>query len=249
MSAPAPSKFASDDLGPAQEKSNLYFSIGQSYQGHGRAEDAIENYQEAIAVDPKNSKAHFYLGKLLLDKKFTADGIKEIKRAVEIDVKYTEARNFLAYLYYDDLKKFYKAKQLIDKSAEDLTYQNQEETWALKLKIDNRFLGKKALITTAPKVLALKAKSCVHRLDIAKTLYKMSLYGRSLVSARLADKLCTLKRDKDRIAFLKGLIFIKRNDYLVAEKILDGISPKGNRFQRLLRRTRTAVRKKINSGI
>ncbi len=241
--------FVVEEVAPREEKSNLYFSIGQSYQSHGRIEDAIENYQEAISLDPGNHKAHFAMGKLLLKKQFIKEGIAEIKKAVSLDKKYTEARNFLAYFYYNKLKKFYKAKILIDESARDLTYLNQEETWALKLKIDNRFLGKKALMLTAPKVLALKAKSCVHRLDIAKTLYKMSLYEKALASTRLADRICFSKKNKNRIALLKGLIFVKRSNYLVAEKILSGVSPDTESFEKVLRETRTAIRKKINSGM
>ncbi len=211
--------------------------------------EAVENYQESIKVDPTNSKARFALGKLLLDKKFTARGVAQIEKAVSINPNYTEARNFLAYFYYKKFKDFKKSKRLIDISAEDLTYWNQEESWALKLKLDYKLLGKRKIRKTALRVLALEAKDCEHRLDIAQTFYRMSFYEKALESARLADKLCVESKDKSHVAFLKSLIFIKKNDYLVAEEILRGISSQSESFKKILDRTKTAVRKKINSGI
>ncbi len=241
--------FLKEEVNLTKEKSDLYFSIGRNYQDRNMTGEAIENYQEAITIDPTNSRAHFALGKLLLDKKFTDRGIAQIEKAVLVNPTFTEARNYLAYLYYKKFKNFKKAKRMIDVSVEDLTYWNQEESWALKLKLDYKLLGKRKIKNTALKVLALKAQNCVHRLDIAQTFYKMSFYKKALESARLADNLCLEAKEKAHVAFLKGLIFIKKNDYLVAEEILRGIAPESESFKKMLDRTKTAVRKKINSGI
>ncbi len=241
--------FLKDDVDLTKEKSDLYFSIGRNYEDHERLEDAIKNYQEAIKIDFNNSQAHFYLGKLLLEKGFIHEGVAQVEKAVLVNLRYTEARNFLANLNYTKLKNYKKAKALVDESVKDLTYQNQEESWSLKLKLDHQFLSGRALKETLRKTLALKPKVCKHRLDIAHTLYKMSLYESALKSARMVDGLCFKLKEKNKAALLKGLIFIKKNDYLVAEQILRNISFKDEKFHKMLNRVKTAVRKKINLGI
>ncbi len=241
--------FLKGNIDLTKEKSNLYFSIGKSYQDHQRLEDAINNYQEAIKIDFNNYQAHFYLGKLLLEKGFISEGVREVEKAILVNSRYTEARNFLANLNYTRFKNYKKAQELVDESVKDLTYQNQEESWSLKLKLDQQFLSGKALKQTLRKVLALKPKVCEHRLDIAYTLYKMSLYENALKSARMIDRMCFELEEKNRAAFLKGLIFIKKNDYLVAEQIFKNISSKNEKFHKMLNRVKTAVRKRIDLGI
>ncbi len=237
-----------DDQDITKEKSGLYLSIGKSYEENALPEQAIQSYQDAIETDPTNHEAHFSLGKVLIKRGFKEKGIKSIKRALKENPEFTKARNFLAYLYYDQYKEVDVAQKLIDESAEDLTYLNQEETWALKLEIDFKTNAlKKNLASSLNKVFALTPKDCTARLRIVKTLYQMNLYGTALGAARNADDICVTSKNKNSLAFLKSLIFIKKKNFLVAEKMLNDIKPDDKKFEKLLNTTKTAVKKKINS--
>lgn len=230
------------------EKSGLYLSIGKSYEENGQPESAIESYQQSVSINPKNHEAHFYLGKVLLSKSFEKRGIASIEKAFAVNPKYTEARNYLAYLYYDKYKNVKRAHKLINESAEDLVYFNQEETWALKLELDfKNKTSKKSLVSSLDKIFALRPRDCTSRLRIVKTLYKMSLYGTALGAARNAGGICAMPSQQNNLAFLKGLIFIKKKNYLVAEKMLNDIAPENKKFEKRLNNAKTIVRRKINS--
>lgn len=231
------------------EKANLYFSIGKSYEENKRFEKAIENYQEALKIEPAHSETHFVLGKLLLKRQFIKEGLSHLKLAIRFNPKYTEARNFLAFYNFHKFKKYKTAKVLIDESAKDLIYRNQEETWSLKLKLDSILEGRSAALKSIPKVASLPQRNCVYRLDIAQTLYKLNLFNLALKSSRAADTLCLDSNEKNKIAYLKGLIFIKKNNLLVAEKILNGINTNNGNLKRKLNKARSFVRKQINDGI
>lgn len=231
------------------EKSNLYFSIGQSYEENKMVERAIENYQEALKIKPNNAEAHFSLGKILLRRMFVERGLAHIQKAIEFKERYTEARNFLAAYYFYEQKNYKQAKIIIDESAKDLIYENQEETWSLKLKLDLLTGGKKLARKSIPKVISLPHKICVHRLSIATSLYKMDLLDMSLRSARLASEICVDTERKERVAFLKGLIFVKKKNLFVAEKIFKGIETKNKKFRKRLMKAQDFVRRRINSGM
>lgn len=232
-----------------QEKANLYLSIGKSFEENKLFEKAIENYQEALKIDGTHSETHFVLGKLLLKRQFIKEGLSHLESAVDADDKYTEARNFLASYNFYKFKKYKVAKDLIDQSIKDLTYTNQEETWSLKLKLDLILKGRAYALKSVPKVMSLPKKSCAYRLDIAQTLYKMSMFNLSLSSSRAANDLCLSSREKNKIAYLKGLIFIKKKNLLVAEKIFNGIDAESDSLKKKLNKAQSFVRKQINDGI
>lgn len=233
-------------LSISKEKADLYFSIAQSYEENGFFEKAIENAQEALKIDSEHAQVHFFLGKLLIKKGFLEEGLVSVKKALKHNTKYTKARNFLADYYIAKLKRHKAAKILVDQSAKDLIYENQEETWALKLKLD-LFLGGKALASKSVlKAAAIPPAHCKHRLSIARSLYKMNLLDPALNSARAASKLCPV-RHAARIDFLKGLVFVKKQNLLVAEKIFREIETDNVKLKKQLVKAQNFVRRKINS--
>jgi len=233
----------------SREKAELYYSIGTSLEENLMIEKAIENYQHAIKILPEHEESRFALGKLLLKRGFKQEGLKEVKKALEANPAYTEARNFLVRYYLLKTRNISAAKKLIDKSIEDLTYTNQEETWALKLKVDLRVGGKELAMKSALKTSTIPALNCENRLSISSSFYKMGLLALALNSARDADRLCAETENADRLSYLKGLIFIRKKNLFVAEKILNGISTEDKKLKPKLIKAQIFVRKKINSGL
>lgn len=231
------------------EKADLYHSIAQSMEENEMLEKAIENYQEALKVYPDHFESHFFLGKILLRRGFKAEGLKGVRRSLSVNPKYTEARNFLARYYLLKSRDYKNAKKLIDQSVRDLTYQNQEESWALKLRVDFKVGGKKLALKSAVKTASIPALNCENRLSIATSFFKMGLMGPALDSARKADGLCAETANQGRVAYLKGLIFIKKRNLFVAEKIFNGIDTSDSKLKAKLTKAQIFVRKKINSGM
>jgi len=232
-----------------KEKADLYYSIAKSLEENLMVEKAIENYQEALKILPDHFESHFFLGKLLLKRGFKSEGLNKIKKSLSLNPDYTEARNFLTGYYLSSPQTYIEAKKLIDKSVEDLTYQNQEETWSLKLRADYKVGGKKLALKSAIKAASTPPINCFNRLSIASSFYKMGLLGPALHSARSAGELCTDAEAVNRVSFLKGLIFIKKRNLFVAERILNGIDTGDKRLKNKLTKAQIFVRKKINAGM
>ena len=232
-----------------KEKAELYHSIGQSLEENNRIEQAIENYQEALKILPSHAESRFSLGRVLLRRGFKKEGLEEIKRSLRLDSGFTRARNFLVSLYLKSPKNYSAAKKLIDQSVEDLTYINQEETWALKLKTDLKVGGVQLALKSAVKTASIPAINCSNRLSIATSFYKMNLLGPALDSARKADKLCVEDSFSSRVSFLKGLIFVKKRNLFVAEKIFNQIETDDSKLKSKLTKAQIYVRRKINSGM
>lgn len=212
-------------------------------------ERAIENYQEALSIMPDHYESRYALGRVLLGRGFKKEGLKEVRKSLSINPGYTDARNFLVSYYLTKPKTYKLAKKLIDESAKDLTYRNQEETWSLKLRADLKVGGKKLALKSAVKTASLPPGSCRNRFSIASSFYKMDLLGPALNSARKAGVLCLNTEYENRVSYLKGLIFIKKRNLFVAEKILNEIETKDKRLKSKLTKAQIFVRKKINSGM
>lgn len=227
-----------------QQRAELYFSMGKSFVDHGRPIEATENFQTALSYEPNHYRARFALGKILIKRGFLSLGLENIKKTLEIKEDYTEARNFLAYYYYKN-SNFKKAKELVDISAQDLVYKNQEETWSLKLKTDAVYLSPKKLKPTIIKALSTPVISCLYRTDLAKTLYKFKHYDLSLAAARQADDICIEANQKNHLAFLKGLIFIKKKNFFVADKIFSKIKTQDEKLKNSIANTKHALRNKM----
>jgi|GEM_PF-3184835 len=232
-----------------REKADLYYSIAQSMEENEMVERAIENYQEALKILPKHAESHFSLGKLLLKRGFKKEGLKEIHYSIKINSRYTEAQTFLARYYMRSAKTYKTSKKLIDQAVKDITYENQEEVWSLKLSIDLKVGGKSLAAESAVKASSIPALNCGNRLSIATSFYKMGLLNPALHSARKADSLCTETANSNRVTYLKGLIFIKKRNLFVAEKIFNGIETSDSKLKSKLTKAQIFVRKQIKSGM
>jgi tetratricopeptide (TPR) repeat protein len=232
-----------------REKAELYYSIAKSLEENSMVEKAIENYQEAIKILPSHFESHYSLGKLLLIRGFKNEGLKKIQYSLALNPKFTEARNFLIKYYLSSPKTYKLAQKLADESVKDLTYANQEETWALKLRTDLKTGGKQLALKSAVKAASIPPTNCLNRLSIASSFYTMDLLGPALNSARSASKLCLDVEDLNRLSFLKGLIFIKKRNLFVAEKILNKIDTQDKKLKNKLTKAQIFVRRKINSGM
>lgn len=92
--------------GPSRKLTEARALIGQ-----GKAAEAIERYDEVLAVDPRNAEALAYRGWLvrlagrqagqqaLLDK-----GLEYVSRAVEVDPAYPDAHFFKGMMLFEDRK-------------------------------------------------------------------------------------------------------------------------------------------------
>lgn len=240
-------KSSLSELDKQREKSDLYTSIGKSYERRARFTSATESFQEAIKQDATNAEAHFLLGRVLLKRRFSDKGLKYIQKALQIKPDYTKARNYLAYLYYNKFKK-QKAYDLISQSSEDLVYFDQEETWALKFKLDRLFLDPIESRKTGLKAASTKPIKCVNRMSIVKDLMGLKLYSYALSSARLGEKVCRTKEERARLAFLKSHIFIRRGHYLVARDILSKIETEDNKLKNQIPNLMMSIHKKLKGS-
>ena len=74
--------------GHARAHNNLGNALGRS----GRLEEAVEQYEKALAIDPRHSRAHNNLAMTLESLGRLDQAISHYRRAVEIDPGYAKAR-------------------------------------------------------------------------------------------------------------------------------------------------------------
>ena len=68
------------------------FALGVAYERSGKTPEAIEQYQEAEKIDPKDFDTHFTLGRLLLGAKRPAEAEAEFRAALAIQNDSSPAR-------------------------------------------------------------------------------------------------------------------------------------------------------------
>ncbi|HEV3272924.1 MAG TPA: tetratricopeptide repeat protein [Candidatus Methylacidiphilales bacterium] len=72
-----------------------YNNLGLACFDKGRVDDAMANYQRALALNPNFSEVHNNLGNVLIQKGRVDEAIAQFQKAVEIEPKYAEARTNL----------------------------------------------------------------------------------------------------------------------------------------------------------
>jgi len=81
---------------------SLLFNIrGACYAGLGQLDDAIKNYEDAIAIKPDYAKAHFNLAGSFHDLDQMEEAVKSYEKTIEIEPSYAEAHNNLGNVFKD----------------------------------------------------------------------------------------------------------------------------------------------------
>lgn len=93
---------------------DYHFALGQAYSNEGRVDRAIEEFQAALAYDPKSAILHGKLAAEYLKKGSTSLAIDACKKALTHDPKYVDVRLMLGGIYS------------INNEAEDALFQYNE---------------------------------------------------------------------------------------------------------------------------
>lgn len=226
------------------EKSDLYLSMGQNFEDHGKITQATESYQKSLEYYPENHKTHFILGKLLLNRGFASEGLKSIQKAIEINPSFTKAYNYLAYYYYKRGKKKI-AYQYILESSKDLVYENQEQTWALKFNLERQLKKYDELWDTFYKAYSTLPRDCALRSMIAHNLAVLNKKELALSALNQAKGLCRKPDDLARLSFIKSIVYYKNGDYAVAKDILEGLNPRDNKLKKRVPKLLMSLEKKM----
>jgi tetratricopeptide (TPR) repeat protein len=83
---------AADLLGLKQDSVKAHAGLGTALARKGCLDDAIAEFQKAVALAPHNPQIHDELGMVLADKGQLDDAIVEYKKALELDGKLAQAR-------------------------------------------------------------------------------------------------------------------------------------------------------------
>lgn len=76
-------------------------SLGQVYSEQNRWPEALESFDQAIALEPKVPSYHFSRGSVLLHVRRTDEAVEEFHQALELDPQYVEAYNNLGRAYLE----------------------------------------------------------------------------------------------------------------------------------------------------
>jgi tetratricopeptide (TPR) repeat protein len=74
---------------------HLYNRLGVALRRQQKHSQALECYQQALKLDPKNEKVHFNLGVLYFDLGEKEKALKAFRAALKIHPTFTEAQDFL----------------------------------------------------------------------------------------------------------------------------------------------------------
>jgi len=228
------------------EKSDLYISIAENLENRSKVTLATENYKSAIKLNPSNHVAYFKLGRLLLKRGFFREGLESIQKSVQIKKDYTEAYIFLSYYFYNKKRKKL-ATRFINKASKDILHSDQEKIWALKLKLAKDLGLKNSINEYAIKAFSTVPMSCANRTSIAFNLATMDIKRPALKAVDQASKLCFSSEQKSKLSYIKGFIYYKSGEYVVAKELLLKVSSQNNSLNQVVPRLLMSIDKKIGS--
>jgi tetratricopeptide (TPR) repeat protein len=78
-------------------------NLGYAYNNMGQFDEAIEEFKEALRLNPFYAKAHNNLGLAYDDMGRTDEAIEEFKKAIKLNPFFAKAHNNLGLAYYDDM--------------------------------------------------------------------------------------------------------------------------------------------------
>ncbi|MBI4537310.1 MAG: tetratricopeptide repeat protein [candidate division NC10 bacterium] len=84
----------------APDWAEVWVGLGDAYQAKGRFDEAVLNYQKALALEPNNARVHYGMGKIYYnEKQLYHEAVAEYQRAIALDPGLLEAHLSLADLY------------------------------------------------------------------------------------------------------------------------------------------------------
>jgi tetratricopeptide (TPR) repeat protein len=78
------------------------------YEIVGRYQDAVDEYSEAVKLNPENSDVHFNLGWALMESKRYIEALVPLKKSIRLNPKNTDAYYSLGWVY-GELKRYEEA--------------------------------------------------------------------------------------------------------------------------------------------
>jgi len=75
-----------------------HYNLGFALASQGQTDEAIEHYQQALAISPNSAKAHNNLGILLSQQGQAAEAIEHFQKAIELNPNIAETHNNLGIL-------------------------------------------------------------------------------------------------------------------------------------------------------
>ncbi|MHC4442089.1 MAG: tetratricopeptide repeat protein [Planctomycetota bacterium] len=101
-----------------------HFGLGLYHKSQGRLDQAIEEYSEAIRLDPNYTDAHYNLGKALVRKDRIEEGIKHYEKVLQLDSGHAGAHTNLGVALFrkerlkDAIKHYIKAVEINPENAQ-----------------------------------------------------------------------------------------------------------------------------------
>ena len=88
-----------DTLNKSPNKARVQHNLGKAYQNVGMLDNALNYYNNAIALDPYHLKAYYHLGTVYVKRGQLDKAKQNFQIAVEIDPEYVIAHNNLGIIY------------------------------------------------------------------------------------------------------------------------------------------------------
>jgi Tfp pilus assembly protein PilF len=105
-----------------RENSEIRYNLGLQAQQAGRTQEAVNEFQKALALDPDNANAHHALAILLhISYKRYDQAIEHYEKALELQPNFSEARSNMANVYVD-MGRYAEAIKLNEQVLNDMLY-------------------------------------------------------------------------------------------------------------------------------
>lgn len=112
----------------SEKKADIFYQSGTQNLVSKKYTEALNDFLEALKLDPKNSEIHNNLGMTYFFKNELNLAMMHLKKSIELDPKNMDPVNNLASLYFTK-GNYPEAKINYEKILKDLTYQNQFRTY------------------------------------------------------------------------------------------------------------------------
>ena len=91
----------SDTVRVSPLSSLAHHNLGRVFFEQGRTDEAMVEYQKALAISPDDAKAHYNLGVLLVEKGRVDEGVAEYQKALAISPNLVEVYNNLGFIFLE----------------------------------------------------------------------------------------------------------------------------------------------------